>query len=122
MRWETLDKYEYRAKTEQMLAYAEQKSYQKAMSIADTIDWRKVKNTAMLSTVSEIYENAGELGKARDTLFIAYDKAPSSRRLYTAWELFLWSWDISMKQRIATKNLSSLLRKIQTSTFSGIRS
>ena len=71
-----MDKYEYRAKTEQMLAYAEQKSYQKAMSIADTIDWRKVKNTAMLSTVSEIYENAGELGKARDTLFIA-------------WELFL---------------------------------
>jgi len=76
-----LDKYEYRAKTEQMLAYAEQKSYQKAMSIADTIDWRKVKNTAMLSTVSEIYENAGELGKARDTLFIAYDKAPSSRKV-----------------------------------------
>ena len=76
-----MDKYEYRAKTEQMLAYAEQKSYQKAMSIADTIDWRKVKNTAMLSTVSEIYENAGELGKARDTLFIAYDKAPSSRKV-----------------------------------------
>ena len=76
-----MDKYEYRAKTEQILAYAEQKSYQKAMSIADTIDWRKVKNTAMLSTVSEIYENAGELGKARDTLFIAYDKAPSSRKV-----------------------------------------
>ena len=76
-----MDKYEYRAKTEQMLAYAEQKSYQKAMSIADTIDWRKVKNTAMLSTVSEIYENAGELGKARDTLFIACDKAPSSRKV-----------------------------------------
>ena len=76
-----MDKYEYRAKTEQMLAYAEQKSYQKAMSIADTIDWRKVKNTAMLSTVSEIYEKAGELGKARDTLFIAYDKAPSSRKV-----------------------------------------
>ena len=116
MRWETLDKYEYRAKTEQMLAYAEQKSYQKAMSIADTIDWRKVKNTAMLSTVSEIYENAGELGKARVI------KHLPAERLYTAWELFLWSWDISMKQLIATKNLSSLLRKIQTSTFSGIRS
>ena len=111
-----MDKYEYRAKTEQMLAYAEQKSYQKAMSIADTIDWRKVKNTAMLSTVSEIYENAGELGKARDTLFIAYDKAPSSRKV--VYRLGI----ISLKLLIATKNLSSLLRKIQTSTFSGIRS
>ena len=122
MRWETLDKYEYRAKTEQMLAYAEQKSYQKAMSIADTIDWRKVKNTAMLSTVSEIYENAGELGKARDTLFIAYDKAPSSRKVVYRLGIISLKLDISMKQLIATKNLSSLLRKIQTSTFSGIRS
>ena len=110
-----MDKYEYRAKTEQMLAYAEQKSYQKAMSIADTIDWRKVKNTAMLSTVSEIYENAGELGKARDTLFIAYDKAPSSRKV-------VYRLGIISLKLIATKNLSSLLRKIQTSTFSGIRS
>ena len=80
MRWETLDKYEYRAKTEQMLAYAEQKSYQKAMSIADTIDWRKVKNTAMLSTVSEIYENAGELGKARDTCLLYTSPSPRDTR------------------------------------------
>lgn len=85
-----MDKYEYRAKTEQMLAYAEQKSYQKAMSIADTIDWRKVKNTAMLSTVSEIYENAGELGKARDTTYLLrMIKHLPAERLYTAWELFL---------------------------------
>ena len=117
-----MDKYEYRAKTEQMLAYAEQKSHQKAMSIADTIDWRKVKNTAMLSTVSEIYENAGELGKARDTLFTAYDKAPSSRKVVYRLGIISLKLDISMKQLIATKNLSSLLRKIQTSTFSGIRS
>lgn len=122
MRWETLDKYEYRAKTEQMLAYAEQKSYQKAMSIADTIDWRKVKNTAMLSTVSEIYENAGELGKARDTLFIAYDKAPSSRKVVYRLGIISLKLGHFEKQLIATKNLSSLLRKIQTSTFSGIRS
>ena len=80
-----MDKYEYRAKTEQMLAYAEQKSYQKAMSIADTIDWRKVKNTAMLSTVSEIYENAGEL----IPYLLRMIKHLPAERLYTAWELFL---------------------------------
>ena len=57
MRWEILDKYEYRIKTEQMLEYVEAKSYDKAMEIADTIDWRKVKNISMLTTVSEIYEN-----------------------------------------------------------------
>ena len=63
-----MDKYEYRIKTEQMLKYAEEKSYRKAMEIADTIDWRKVKNSSMLSTVSEIYENMGELQKAKEIL------------------------------------------------------
>ncbi|MDD6515267.1 MAG: hypothetical protein PUG45_07510 [bacterium] len=76
-----MDKYEYRIKTEQMLKYAEEKSYRKAMEIADTIDWRKVKNSSMLSTVSEIYENMGELQKAKEILFIAYDKAPTSRKI-----------------------------------------
>ena len=70
-----MDKYEYRMKTEQMLEYVEQKSYKQAMEIADTIDWRKVKNIQMLMTVSEVYENMDELQKARDILFIAYEKA-----------------------------------------------
>ena len=76
-----MDKYEYRVKTEQMLEYVDSKSYDKAMEIADTIDWRKVKNIPMLTTVSEIYENMNELKKALDVLFIAYDKSPSSRKL-----------------------------------------
>ena len=76
-----MDKYEYRAKTEQMLQYVEEKSYKKAMEIADTIDWRKVKNSTMLLTVSEIYENNGDYKRARDILFIAYDKAPTSRKI-----------------------------------------
>ena len=76
-----MDKYEYRVKTEQMLEYAEEKSYKKAMEIADTIDWSKVKNASMLEAVSEIYENSGELDRAREILFIAYEKAPSSRKI-----------------------------------------
>ena len=38
-----MDKYEYRVKTEQMLDHMEKKQYKKAMEIADTIDWRRVK-------------------------------------------------------------------------------
>ena len=64
-----------------MLEYVESKSYDKAMEIADTIDWRKVKNIPMLTTVSEIYEKMNEPRKALDVLFIAYDKAPSSKKL-----------------------------------------
>ena len=77
----TLDKYEYRVRTEQMLEYMEQKSYKKAMEIADSIDWRKAKNAAMLCTASEIYEYNGKYEKSREILFIAYDRAPGSRKI-----------------------------------------
>ena len=77
----TSDKYEYRVRTEQMLEYMEQKSYKKAMEIADSIDWRKAKNAAMLCTASEIYEYNGEYEKSREILFIAYDRAPGSRKI-----------------------------------------
>lgn len=76
-----MDKYEYRVRTEQMLEYMEQKAYKKAMEIADSIDWRKAKNAAMLCTASEIYEYNGEYEKSREILFIAYDRAPGSRKI-----------------------------------------
>lgn len=76
-----MDKYEYRVKTEQMLEHMEQKQYKKAMEIADTIDWRRVKNASMLNTVSEIYEYNGEFQKSRDILFVAFDRSPGSRKI-----------------------------------------
>ncbi len=76
-----MDKYEYRVKTEQMLDYMEKKQYKKAMEIADTIDWRRVKNASMLNNVSEIYEYNGEFQKSRDILFLAYDRSPGSRKI-----------------------------------------
>lgn len=76
-----MDKHEYRAKTEQMLAYMKEKSYKEAMHIADAIDWNKVKNVSMLCTVSEIYECNGEYQKSRDILFLAYDRSPDSKKI-----------------------------------------
>ena len=76
-----MDKYEYRVKTEQMLEYMGEKSYKKAAEIADSIDWRKVKNAAMLCGASEVYEYNGEYEKSREILFLAYDRAPGSRKI-----------------------------------------
>ena len=76
-----MDKYEYRVKTEQMQEYMEKKQYKKAMEIADTIDWRRVKNVATLNSVSEIYEYNGEFQKSRDILFVAFDRSPGSRKI-----------------------------------------
>ena len=77
----TLDKYEYREKTEQMMKYVQTRSYDKAKEIADTIDWKRVKNASMLCTVSEIYEYTGEYQKSREILFTAYDRSPGSRKI-----------------------------------------
>ena len=68
-------------KTEQMLDHLEKKEYQQAKEIADGIDWRRVKNASMLNTVSEIYEYNGEFKKGRDILFLAFDRAPGSRKI-----------------------------------------
>ena len=76
-----MDKYEYRVKTEQMLEYMGEKSYKKAAEIADSIDWRKVKNAAMLCGASEVYEYNGEYEKSREILFLAYDRAAGSRKI-----------------------------------------
>ena len=64
-----------------MLELMSKKSYKQAMDIADVIDWRKVKNVSMLCAVSEIYEYNKEYQKGRDILFLAYDRAPESRKI-----------------------------------------
>nr|WP_286152092.1 hypothetical protein [Sporofaciens musculi] len=64
-----------------MQEHMEKKQYKKAMEIADTIDWRRVKNVSTLNTVSEIYEYNGEYQKSRDILFVAFDRSPGSRKI-----------------------------------------
>ena len=55
-----MDKYEYKLKTEQMLELMESGAYNKAAEIADTIDWKRVRNATMLTNVSDIYEKNKE--------------------------------------------------------------
>ena len=76
-----MDKNEFRLKTEQMLNYMSERSYEEAKAIADMLDWRKVKNTSLLCSVSEIYEYNNEYEKSREILFLAYDRAPDSRKI-----------------------------------------
>ena len=52
----TLDKYEYKVRTDEMKELIREAKFAEAMEIADSIDWRRVKNTKMLCTVSDIYK------------------------------------------------------------------
>ena len=76
-----MDKYEYKLKTEQMLELMNDGAYNKAAEIADSIDWKRVRNTTMLSTVSEIYEKNRDYQKSYDVLAIAYSRAEGSRKI-----------------------------------------
>ena len=76
-----MDKYEYKLKTEQMLELMEDGAYGKAAAIADTIDWRRVRNTTMLANVSDIYEKNRDYQKSYEVLNIAYHRAEGSRKI-----------------------------------------
>ena len=68
-------------KTEQMLELMEDGAYGKAAAIADTIDWRRVRNTTMLANVSDIYEKNRDYQKSYEVLNIAYHRAEGSRKI-----------------------------------------
>ena len=76
-----MDKYDYKVKTEQMLELMEDGAYWQAAEIADTIDWKRVRNTGMLANVSEIYEKNKEYQKGYDILSLAYRHAEGSRKI-----------------------------------------
>ena len=66
-----MDKYEYKLKTEQMLELMEDGAYSKAAEIADTIDWKRVRNVTILTNVSDIYEKNRDYKKSYEVLNIA---------------------------------------------------
>lgn len=76
-----MDKYEYKLKTEQMLELMEDGAFNKAAEIADSIDWKRVRNTKMLTDVSDIYEKNGDYQKSYEVLNIAYHRAEGSRKI-----------------------------------------
>ena len=76
-----MDKYEYNVRSEQILKLVAENEYKTAAKIADSIDWRRVRNVNMLTTVGEVYERCGRYSDAKDILLMAYEKAPIGRRL-----------------------------------------
>ena len=76
-----MDKYEYKQLSERMIELMQNEEYGEAKEIADSIDWRRVRNAMMLANVSDIYEKTGEYQKSYDILQIAYHRAEGSRKV-----------------------------------------
>lgn len=77
----TLDKYEYKLRADEIKDLISRKEYAEAMAIADTIDWRRVKNVSMLTMVSDLYKINRKYDVSRDMLLLAYDRHPGGRTI-----------------------------------------
>lgn len=83
-----MDKYEYKLRADEIKDLIAHKEYAEAMAIADTIDWRRVKNIMMLTTVSDLYKINRKYDVSRDLLLLAYDRHPGGRTIvYSLCEL-----------------------------------
>lgn len=76
-----MDKYEFNIKVEQIKKLVNKGDFETAMKIADTIDWRRVRSTSLLTMISQIYEKNAEYQDARDILLLAYERAPLGKGL-----------------------------------------
>ncbi len=90
-----MDKYEYHLKVDQIEKLMKKKDYETASQIADTIDWRRVKDLNVLYVVSEVYEKTKRYEDCMEILSIAYDRAPVGRLvLYKMTEIAIKMGDL----------------------------
>lgn len=83
-----MDKYEYKIRSEEIKELIENKKYQEAVKIADTIDWRRVKSVLMLCTISDLYKINKRYEESREILLLAYERNPNGRMIvYSLCEL-----------------------------------
>lgn len=76
-----MDKYEYKLKLDQMKALAAEGDYATAAEIADTINWRRIKNINLLIKAGDVYTKQKRYEEARDILLMAYDRSPIGRMI-----------------------------------------
>ena len=77
----TLDKYEYNLKLDEIKKLVTSGNYEEAVKVADTVEWKRVRNTRTLCMVSEIYEANGRLEDSKEILLRAYRRSQMTRTI-----------------------------------------
>ncbi len=92
----TLDKEEFRVKLEEINHLVEQKDYKGAMSVVDSIDWRRVKNVRTLCVVGEIYAANKRYADSKEIFLLAYHRSSIGKNiLYRLIEVSLKMGDVN---------------------------
>ena len=76
-----MDKYEYKLKLDEIKNLIAKKQYTEAAEIADSINWRKVRNVNALMKAGDIYAQIGRYDEAKEILLMAYDRSPIGRMI-----------------------------------------
>lgn len=83
-----MDKYEYKLRSEEIKTLIAERDFVKAVEVADTIDWTRVRSVSMLCTISDLYKINRRYKEAKELLTQAYERYPSGRTiLYSLCEL-----------------------------------
>ena len=74
-----LDKYEYNLKLGEINRLVDEDNYEEAATVADTIEWKRVRNIRTLCMISEIYEANDRLEDSKEILMKAYRRSQMGR-------------------------------------------
>ena len=90
-----MDKYEYKLRSEEIKSLIREREFVKAVEIADTIDWSRVRSISTLCTISDLYKINRRYKEAKDILVQAYEKNPGGRTIiYSLCELCIKTDDV----------------------------
>ena len=90
-----MDKYEYKLRSDEIKSLIREREFIKAVEIADTIDWSRVRSVNMLCTISDLYKINRRYKEAKDILAQAYERYPGGRQIvYSLCELCIKTDDV----------------------------
>ena len=70
-----MDKAEYHLRLEELTKCVENRDYAGALTIVDSIEWRRVKSIRTLNMVADVYEANKRYRECKNILLLAYDRA-----------------------------------------------
>ena len=83
-----MDKYEYKVRVEEIHNLISEGELAKAVDIADTIDWSRVKSIQTLCKISDLYKANRRYQESKEILLMAYKRYPTGRLIvYSLCEL-----------------------------------
>ncbi|MBQ2406307.1 MAG: hypothetical protein II312_06520, partial [Lachnospiraceae bacterium] len=90
-----MDKYEYKIRLDEINKLIDCENYTEAASMADTIDWRRVKSISTLLKIAALYRVNRRNDDARAVMAIAYERYPTNRSvLYSLCEIAIETDDV----------------------------